>query len=73
VLRLTGDLMGSLRRSDDALALDPYNFMALLSKGFLLEKMGRPKAAAGVYRNALKIAPEPLPPPLQPPVERARS
>lgn len=72
VLRLTGDLMGSLGALDDALALDPYNFMALLSKGFLLEKMGRPKAAAGVYRNALKIAPEPLPPPLQPPVERAR-
>lgn len=73
VLRLTGDFGRALETIDDALALEPYHFMALLSKGFLLEKLARPKAAAAVYKNALKVAPEPAPPPLRAPVERARA
>ncbi|WP_374274723.1 aspartyl/asparaginyl beta-hydroxylase domain-containing protein [Brevundimonas sp.] len=56
-LRLMGDFHGSLATIEDALAIQPYDFIALLAKGALLEKISRPKAAAEVFRNALKIAP----------------
>lgn len=56
-LRLMGDFRGSLATIDDALAIQPYDFIALLAKGALLEKVNRPKSAAEVFRNALKIAP----------------
>ncbi|AYG96383.1 aspartyl beta-hydroxylase [Brevundimonas naejangsanensis] len=56
-LRLLGDFQASLLVLDDALEMRPYDFMALLAKGAMLEKISQPKAAAEVYRNALKIAP----------------
>ena len=56
-LRLMGDFHGSLATVDDALAIQPYDFIALLAKGALLEKINRPKSAAEVFRNALKITP----------------
>ena len=56
-LRLQGDLPGAVAVLDRVLAADPYEFMALLSKGAILEMMGQPRQAVGVYRNALKIAP----------------
>ncbi|MGA0545165.1 aspartyl/asparaginyl beta-hydroxylase domain-containing protein [Brevundimonas sp. VNH65] len=56
-LRLLGDFAGSLVQVDRALSMQPYDFIALLAKGALLEKLGRPKAAVEPYRNALKIAP----------------
>lgn len=56
-LRLLGDYHASLRVLDDALAMRPYDFMALLAKGAMLEKINQTKAAVEVYRNALKIAP----------------
>lgn len=56
-LRLLGDYHASLNVLDDALAMQPYDFMALLAKGAMLEKINLPKAAVEVYRNALKIAP----------------
>jgi len=73
-LRASGDLEGALAAMDAALALDPYLALALLSKGFVLEKLGRPREAARVYRNALKIVPpdERLPAQLAGPVARAR-
>jgi aspartate beta-hydroxylase len=37
--------------------IDPYFFPALLNKGDLLERIGKSRQAAQVYRNALKIAP----------------
>ncbi|MBI3437738.1 MAG: aspartyl/asparaginyl beta-hydroxylase domain-containing protein [Proteobacteria bacterium] len=40
-----------------ALALDPYYFLALLSKGAILEDLGKPRLAARTYRGAVKIAP----------------
>ncbi|MFZ2029735.1 MAG: aspartyl/asparaginyl beta-hydroxylase domain-containing protein [Vitreimonas sp.] len=40
-----------------ALALDPYYFMALLSKGAILEDLGKHRLAARTYRDAIKIAP----------------
>ncbi|HSV04065.1 MAG TPA: aspartyl/asparaginyl beta-hydroxylase domain-containing protein [Phenylobacterium sp.] len=71
-LRVAGDLPGSLAALDAALALEPYNFMALLGKGALIERLAGEPAAAEVYRNALKIAPANAPPGLQPAIARAR-
>ncbi|RZJ44001.1 MAG: aspartyl beta-hydroxylase, partial [Brevundimonas sp.] len=56
-LRLLDDFHGSLRALDDALAMEPYDFVALLAKATLLEKLGGERVAADTYRNALKIAP----------------
>jgi hypothetical protein len=72
--RAAGDLAGSLAALDEALSLDPYDFVALLSKGVLVEKLDGERAAAAVYRNALLIAPpeDEMPPPLRAPTARAR-
>jgi len=56
-LKLTGDFAGALIQIDRALGFQPYDFMALLAKAAMLEKLGRPRLAIPVYRNALKIAP----------------
>jgi tetratricopeptide (TPR) repeat protein len=71
-LRVTGDLTGAIAALDRALQIDPYTFLALLSKGALLEQLGHSKAAAAVYENALKLAPTDPAPPLRAPLERAR-
>ncbi|WP_235562630.1 aspartyl/asparaginyl beta-hydroxylase domain-containing protein [Brevundimonas sp. Root1423] len=65
-LRLIGDFNGALVVLDDALAMQPYDFTALLGKAAMLEKIGQGVAAVDVYRNALKIAPprERCPPPV---------
>jgi aspartate beta-hydroxylase len=71
--RTLGDFPAALRALDAALAIDPYFFLALLSKGVVLERMGRTKFAAQVYRNALRIAPRPenTAPSLEAPIRRA--
>ena len=56
-LRLVGDFRGSLQVLDEALAMQPYDFVALLGKAAMLEKLGGERAAVDTYRNALKIAP----------------
>lgn len=73
-LRVLGRFPEALRALDAALALDPYFFLALLSKGAVLERMGRTRHAANVYRDALRIAPRPefTPPALQAPIQRAQ-
>ncbi len=58
-LRLQGNLAAALAALDAARAIDPYFFLALLSKGSILEEMGKSRVAAQVYRNALRIAPRP--------------
>jgi aspartate beta-hydroxylase len=40
-----------------ALEIDPYFLPALLGKGEFLEQQGKPRAAAGVFRDVLKVAP----------------
>ncbi|HEY8004019.1 MAG TPA: aspartyl/asparaginyl beta-hydroxylase domain-containing protein [Phenylobacterium sp.] len=72
--RATGDLPGAIAALDEALSLDPYDYVALLSKGAVLERLSGERAAAAVYRNALSIAPpdDKIPPPLRNPTERAR-
>jgi aspartate beta-hydroxylase len=72
-LRLLGDLHGALAVLDDALAMQPYDFAALLGKASMLEQIGQARSAADVYRNALKIAPprERCPPVIQAQIDHA--
>lgn len=74
VLRVSGNLVQSIAALDEVLSIDPYHYFALLSKGSLLERLSGPKAAAKVYRNALKIAPsdEAMPENLRAPTRHAR-
>ncbi len=74
-LNMQGAHAQALAALDRALAIDPYFFLALLSKGKVLEQMGRPRSAARVYQNALKIAPPPerLPASVRAPYERAKA
>ena len=51
------DPASALEAIERALTLDPYFFPALLSKGAILEDLGKPRLAARIYRHALKIAP----------------
>ena len=57
VLREQGDSAGELKAIEASLAADPYFLAGLLAKADHLERHGRPKAAATIYRNALKAAP----------------
>jgi len=74
VCRAMGDLAGSLDAIDEALEIDPYDYVARLSRGALIEKMDGERAAAVAYRNALALAPadSELPQALRAPTERAR-
>ena len=74
VRRTLADYPGALRALDSALAIDPYLFIALLSKGAVLEQMNEPRRAAEIYRNALRIAPsvDNRPPSLVEPIRHAR-
>ena len=73
-LRLLGDIEAAIAALDAALCLEPLNFLALLSKGALLERLGRARAAAEIYKSALAVAPpaDRLPPALAAPAARAR-
>ena len=71
-LRMSGDLKAAIAALDEALALDPYHFVALLSKGALVEQAQSPRHAAAIYRNALKILPADPPAAFQAPIARAR-
>ena len=74
VQRAAGNLPAALAELDAALSIDPYFFLALLSKGAVLERLGERGAAALVYRDAIKIAPpeQSMPAPLKAPLARAR-
>ena len=74
ICRGLGDLPGAIAALDDALTIDPYDYMARLSKAAMIERMDGERAAATPYRNALAIAPPEaeLPQPLRAPTARAR-
>ncbi|UTA48789.1 aspartyl/asparaginyl beta-hydroxylase domain-containing protein [Simiduia sp. 21SJ11W-1] len=57
IYRAAGEMLKALRSLDNALALNPYSFTALLSKGYVLECLGKNKDSAEVYTNALMVAP----------------
>ncbi|EED31885.1 putative aspartyl/asparaginyl beta-hydroxylase [gamma proteobacterium NOR5-3] len=72
--RALGDYPAAIKNLNAVLAIDPYTFMALLSKGSILEQMGRVRNAVEIYRNALSIAPPEsnMPPSLAAPIQHAR-
>ena len=73
-LRLLQRLPEAIEALDEALALDPYSLLALLSKAAVLERMGHAKDAARVYEDALAAAPPPegLPAPIKAQLDHAR-
>ena len=73
LLRVAGELVQALAAIDQVLAIDPYHYFALLSKGALVERLSGPRAASRIYRDALKIAPRPdqMPPALRAQTEHA--
>ena len=74
VSRTLGDFAGALEALDEALNIDPYDYVALLSKGTLVERTSGERAATAIYRNALMLAlpDDELPPALRAPTARAR-
>lgn len=72
--RIGGALPQAIEALDEALAIEPYNFLALLSKGAVLERLSGEREASRIYRNALELAPadDKLAPHLKAPVARAR-
>jgi aspartate beta-hydroxylase len=55
--RSSGNAQAELAALDRALAIDPYFYPALLAKGDALRRVGRFRAAAKVFRDALAIMP----------------
>ncbi|MFZ5668240.1 MAG: aspartyl/asparaginyl beta-hydroxylase domain-containing protein [Pseudomonadota bacterium] len=72
--RLAGDATSALGLIERVLAVDPYHFVALLSKGALLETLAGRRIAARFYRDILEAAPPPdrTPPALAAPIAHAR-
>jgi aspartate beta-hydroxylase len=72
--RFAGDLDGALMSLDGVLAIDPYHFVALLSKGTLLERLAGVRVAARFYRDILEAAPPEgeIPAALAAPIAHAR-
>ncbi|GAB2496599.1 aspartyl/asparaginyl beta-hydroxylase domain-containing protein [Arenimonas alkanexedens] len=58
VLRDMGDAAGELRAIEASLVADPYFLPGLLAKAAHLQKHGKLRAAAMVYRNALSVLPQ---------------
>ena len=73
--RSMGDAAGEMAAYDQALTADPYCYPALLAKGALLHRQGRPRSAARIFGDALKIVPPSvrLAPDLQKLVQTART
>ena len=57
VYRGLNDSQNEMAALQRALTIDPYFVPALLSKGMLLERAGKPRQAAQVYKNVVAIAP----------------
>jgi aspartate beta-hydroxylase len=72
--RAQADAGGEAAALERALAIDPYFYLALLQKGTLLERQGKPRQAAKSYLSFLACLPAPAQQPaaLKPAIERAR-
>ncbi|MEA5125339.1 aspartyl/asparaginyl beta-hydroxylase domain-containing protein [Xanthomonas floridensis] len=57
VKQAQGDIDGEWQAISAVLIIDPYFLPGLLAKAAFLDARGRTRAAAGVYRDALKVAP----------------
>ncbi len=75
VERSLGNLPAAITALDGALSIEPYFFLALISKGAVLEQMDKIRQAAEVYGHALRIAPpaEQAPPALQEQLRKAQA
>jgi hypothetical protein len=71
--RATGDLGGAMAAADQALTLSPYDFSALLTRAFLLEKAGDPRGGEA-FAIAVAHAPagDATPPALAAALDHAR-
>lgn len=56
-LRMLGHYEAEFEALQNALMIDPYCWPALLQKADLLERQGKAKAAARLYRDVLRISP----------------
>jgi aspartyl/asparaginyl beta-hydroxylase (cupin superfamily) len=74
-LRMLGRTAEALGQVEAALVIEPRDLLALLTKGALLERLGRPKTAASTYEKALAVAPPDagLPPPIAAQLGHART
>jgi aspartate beta-hydroxylase len=74
VCRAAGDASGEMEALTRALTIDPYFFPALLAKAMVMERLGKSRSAARIYKNALAIAPpdEHLPPEFKSQIDHAR-
>jgi aspartyl/asparaginyl beta-hydroxylase (cupin superfamily) len=71
--RAAGDPSGALQATERALALEPLNFFALLSRAHLLDRLSDPRAGEAFAIAAFHAPPEDkLPPPLKQAVDQAR-
>jgi aspartyl/asparaginyl beta-hydroxylase (cupin superfamily) len=72
--RVAGNLSTAVEVLDAVLAIDPYQFMALLSKAAILERLGQMALSAKTYEAALALAPpdDLTPPALQAPIAHGR-
>lgn len=55
--RAQGNVAAELEALERALVIDPYYYPALLAKAQAVERSGKPKQAARLYKDALAIAP----------------
>ena len=69
--RADGDVAAALAAVSGALRVEPLGFMPLLLKASLLEAAGRVDDAGEAYGHALAQRPDPLPPHLAGPIDRA--
>jgi len=70
--RASSDLDGALAAVTGALRIDPLDFVPLLLKANLLDRLGQSAAAGETYGYALAQLPEPVPPHLAAMVAEAR-
>jgi len=72
--RAQGSAAAELQALERALAIDPYYYPALLAKAQAFERIGKPRQAARLYKDALAITPpdDQIPPSLRATMEQAR-
>jgi hypothetical protein len=71
--RATGDASASLAAAENALALQPLDFTALLMRATQLQALGNADRAGEAFGRALAQAPDPAPPQFGPVLAEARA
>ncbi len=55
--RTMGDVQGEMAALTRTLTIDPHYLPAMLARGALFERIGKPKRAAQIYKDVVSIAP----------------